>query len=183
MYFHFEDMLNILVNIEVKHILVHTNAIKFSKAIAKGIENGKVSLCISVDAGSKKIHEKVKQVKSYDKVWKNIKKYASLKKPSTDNNIDLKYILVHGLNDTEEEIDLWMKKSLPYANMLILNADNNLFIRPINPEKRAMIIKKFYKLSEYFITQAKKYHINYRIEYNLQTVYLELNKELPQNLR
>lgn len=183
MYYHFEDMLKLLNKIEVKHILIHTNAIKYSRAIEEGIKKGKISLCISVDAGSKKMHEKIKQVKSFDKVWHNIKKYAKAKKPSTANNIDLKYILVHGLNDTEQEIELWMKKALPFTNMLILNADNNLFIRPINPEKRTLILHKFYDLSEFFIRKAKEYHINYRIEYNLQTVYLELNRELPQNLR
>ena len=183
MYYRFEEMLNILNNIDIKSVLVHTNAIIYSRAIAEGIKKGKVSLCISVDAGKKSTHEKIKGVKSYNKVWKNIKKYASYNTPSTSNFINLKYVLVPGQNDTEEEIELWMKQSAKYANMLILNADNNIFINPINPEKKDIIINKLYRLSEFFIKKSKEYHMNYRIEYNLQTVYIKLNKEVPENKR
>ena len=75
----------------------------------KGLKNACVDLIVSVDSGSKEMHEKIKQVKSHDKVWKNLKRYASHQKDP--NAVKVKFILIPGLNDSKEEIDLWLEKS------------------------------------------------------------------------
>ena len=73
------------------------------------MKNACVDLIVSVDSGSKEMHEKIKQVKSHDKVWKNLKRYASHQKEPYA--VKVKFILIPGVNDSKEEIDLWLEKS------------------------------------------------------------------------
>ena len=88
---------------------IHSSGILYSKAIEKGLKQKCVDLIVSVDAGSKDMHKFVKGVTSYDKVWKNLKKYASMQQDPFA--VKTKYILIPGINDSYEEIDLWLKKT------------------------------------------------------------------------
>ncbi|MCD7779574.1 MAG: radical SAM protein [Candidatus Gastranaerophilales bacterium] len=105
----FDKLLHIFMDFGFPLTRIHSSCIKYSKAVEKGLKTGCVDLIVSVDAGSKEMHEKVKQVKSYDKVWKNLKKYASNQKDP--NAVKVKYILIPDVNDSKEEIDLWLEKA------------------------------------------------------------------------
>lgn len=105
----FDKLLNIFMKAGFPLTRIHSSCIKYSKAIEKGLKDGCVDLIVSVDAGSKKMHEKVKQVKSYDKIWKNLKRYASHQKDPYA--VKTKYIVIPDLNDSKEEIELWLKKA------------------------------------------------------------------------
>jgi len=105
----FDEVLNIFIEQDFKKIIIHSSAIKYSKAIEKGLEKGVVRLIVSVDSGSKELHRKIKQVNSYDKVWANLKEYAKHQKSA--GQVQTKYIVVPGLNDNMEEIELWLNKS------------------------------------------------------------------------
>ncbi len=105
----FDKLLNIFMDYGFPLTRIHSSCIKYSRAIEKGLKKGCVDLIVSVDAGSKQMHEKVKQVKSYDKVWKNLKRYASHQKDPYA--VKVKYILIPGINDRKEEIDLWLNKT------------------------------------------------------------------------
>ena len=74
----FNEIIDYFIEHNYKNIIIHTNNIVYSKAIEKGIRENAVSLMISIDAGTKKCHEKVKRVKSFDKVWHNFHKYSWL---------------------------------------------------------------------------------------------------------
>ena len=86
---------------------IHSSCILYSKAVEKGLKNGCVDLIVSLDAGSKEKHKEVKGVDSYKKVWKNLKKYASNQKDPYA--VKTKFILIPGINDSKEEIDLWLE--------------------------------------------------------------------------
>lgn len=105
----FDKLLNIFMDLGFSLTRIHSSCIKYSRTIEKGLKNGCVDLIVSVDSGSKQMHEKIKQVKSYDKVWKNLKRYASHQKDPFA--VKTKYILIPELNDNKEEIDLWLEKS------------------------------------------------------------------------
>ena len=77
--------------------------------LEKGLTDGKVFLNISVDAGTEEMHAKIKQVRTYKRVWNNIKKYASFQK--NPNQVKIKYNIVPDVNDLENEIKLWLKLS------------------------------------------------------------------------
>lgn len=105
----FDTLLNIFMKKGFPLTRIHSSCIKYSRAIEKGLKNGCVDLIVSIDAGSKEMHEKIKQVKSHDKVWKNLKRYASHQKDPYA--VKTKYIVIPDLNDSKEEIELWLKKS------------------------------------------------------------------------
>ena len=180
LYYKFEELLNLLIKNNVKDIIIHSNVILYSKTIEQGIKKGCVSLCISIDAGSKETHEKVKRVKSFDKVWKHIKKYAKVKNPIFKNRIELKYIIIPNINDSEKEIELWIDKAIKAGiNNLVLNADNNIFIQEHSQEDKERMLKRVVELSDYFVEKVREKNIRYRTEFNVNSAYKILNRDIP----
>ncbi len=106
----FEDMLHLLLDYGCDNILINSSGIKYSKAIEKGLAEHKLELVISIDAGCKETYEKIKLVKTYDIVTENLRKYS---KAQGENKHLLcsKYIIVPEYNDSETEIELWLKNS------------------------------------------------------------------------
>ena len=180
LYYKFEELLSLLIDNKIKNIIIHSNVILYSKAIEKGIKEGYVSLCVSIDAGSKQTHEKVKGVKSFDTVWKHIKKYAKVKNPLMKNRIELKYIIIPDVNDTEEEIELWINRAIKAGvNNLVINADNNIFIKQHNEEEKQRMLNRVVELSDFFVKKVREKNIRYRTEFNVNSAYRLLNKNIP----
>lgn len=67
---------------------INTTAVLFSETIMKGLQEGNISIQISVDSGSPQTYKKVKGVDKYEIVWTNIKKYCQF-----SNMVRVKYIL------------------------------------------------------------------------------------------
>lgn len=105
----FDKVLDLFLENNFKKIIIHSSAIKYSKEIEKGLKKGSVQLIISVDSGTKALHKKIKQVNSYDKVWANLNEYAKHQK--TAGQVKTKYIVIPGINDNLEEIQIWLQKS------------------------------------------------------------------------
>ncbi len=105
----FDNLLHIFMDFGFPLTRIHSSCIKYSGAIEKGLKNGCVDLIVSVDSGSKQMHQKVKQVKSYDRVWANLKRYAKHQKDPYA--VKAKYIVIPGVNDIKEELDLWLKNA------------------------------------------------------------------------
>ncbi|SFU65740.1 radical SAM protein [Butyrivibrio sp. INlla21] len=79
------------------HIL--TNASVYSETIQKLITDGKGEILVSLDAGTKNTFKEVKGVDIFETVYKNLEKYRGFGK------VTLKYIMLPGLNDNENDID------------------------------------------------------------------------------
>lgn len=103
----FEELVHMLLDYDVKNIRIHSDGIKYSPAIEKGLKLGKITLITSVDSGSKEVYEQVKQVPCFDKVWNNLAKYAKTK----NGLIRTKYVLIPGVNDSLREVKQWLKKT------------------------------------------------------------------------
>ncbi|MBE7704180.1 MAG: radical SAM protein [Cyanobacteria bacterium SIG29] len=103
----FEELVYLLLEYDVHNIRIHSDGIKYSPAIEKGLKLGKITLITSVDSGSKQTYEKIKQVSCFDKVWQNMAKYAKTK----NGLIRTKYVLIPGINDSLSEIKKFMKKT------------------------------------------------------------------------
>lgn len=101
----FDKLIDIFVNNGAKNIRINTSAIKYSKAIEKSLKLGVMSIVISTDSGCQETYEKIKQVKTYKKVWENIRKY--LKAAVDKKLVMVKFILIPDVNDSYKEIDLW----------------------------------------------------------------------------
>lgn len=83
---------------------VYSSGINYSQTLAKCLHEGLCDLVISVDSGTKEIYEKIKRVKHFTDVWRNIKKYAE--KAVSDGGIygrmTVKYVIVPGINNTQK---------------------------------------------------------------------------------
>lgn len=103
----FEELVYLLLDYDVYNIRIHSDGIKYSPAIEKGLKLGKITLITSIDSGSKETYEKIKQVPCYDKVWQNMAKYAKTK----NGLIRTKYVLIPGINDSFSELKNFLKKT------------------------------------------------------------------------
>ncbi len=106
----FDDLIKLFIDYDLSNIRVLTNATKYSKIVECGIKEGRVNIVVSVDSGTRETFIKVKRYDFYDKVWENVKKYASVQ-PQTDR-VKTKFILIPYVNDSQEEITKWINKSI-----------------------------------------------------------------------
>ena len=179
MYYKFEEALNILIDADIKNIIINTNAIIYSEAITKAIAQGVAEVVVSIDAGTKDVHQKVKRVVSFDRVLENFAKYCKAKQPQNSNSVCSKYIIVPHLNDSKEEIKKWMTFSKKMnATKLIINADDRIYMTEPNIDD----FKKIKELCDYFISEAKKANISYRIYGNAINIYSTLGITPPQSV-
>jgi wyosine [tRNA(Phe)-imidazoG37] synthetase (radical SAM superfamily) len=102
-----KDELNWLLDFATKKnrsLEILTAGMFYSKEIEKVLKEKKnIIVNISVDSGNKETYYKIKQVKYFDKVWENIEKYKKIAK--NNNDIVVKYILIDGINDDDNNIN------------------------------------------------------------------------------
>lgn len=93
-------------------ILMLSSGVNYSKEIESVLKIKNSVLKISVDSGTRAVFNKIKRVEKYDRVWKNIKKYINVtnKYKANYTRVELKYIIIPGINDTISEVDAFIKK-------------------------------------------------------------------------
>ena len=108
----FDDIVKLFLKYNYRFNIA-TCATKHLRIIDKLLKNGLVEIRISVDSAREETYKKIKCTNYYHQVWQNIKSYA--KKQACEYSLRLKYIIIPGLNDNEEEILLWLKKTKEYG--------------------------------------------------------------------
>ncbi len=98
-----------------------SSGIKYSQAIEKVLTIADINLKISPDAGTKQTYEKIKRVKAFNIVWENLKKYIKSAKNNSKAVIEIKYVLIPGINDNIDEINAFLSKckSINAKNIVI----------------------------------------------------------------
>lgn len=91
-------------------IQILSSGIKYSPTIAQILSNGNAELIISPDSGKKETFEKIKRVKAYNNVWRNLEKYIETAAGNHNAEIQIKYIIIPDVNDSLEEINAFLKK-------------------------------------------------------------------------
>lgn len=176
-YREFEALLNEFIKNDFTKIIIHTNAIKKSRAIIKGLKKGVIRILVSIDAGSKEVHQKVKQVKSYDSVWKTLKEYAK-NQPVGADYVKAKYIIVPGLNDTEQEIDLWLTKCKEInIKSVVLNLDFRWLMDNVNND-----LMPLYNLMKYTQNKAKELGMNCELYGQIFQIKCEVENSREENI-
>lgn len=145
----FNDLIGLFLEYDLKPIRVLTNATVYSEVVKNAIQKGNLNIVVSVDSGTKETFIKVKRRDFYDKVWENIASYASVQ-PQTDR-VKTKFIVIPNLNDTKEEIDAWINKSIE-AGVKHLTIDLEMMFYDKNKEN---IPNSIYDLFEYAINKIK----------------------------
>lgn len=87
-----------------------TSAIKYSDCIASALMTIPSKIIVSVDSGTKEMYEKIKRVKAFDLVWKNLAKYIKCTTNNPKAEVYIKYILIPGVNDTIQEAENFIHK-------------------------------------------------------------------------
>ena len=77
---------------------IFTNASTYDKKIAEVLQRGKSEVFVSLDSGTRETYNKVKGMDCFEKVIANLKRY------NEDGTVFLKYILLPGINDSDEDI-------------------------------------------------------------------------------
>ena len=160
----FEELINLLLDYDVYNIRIHSDGIKYSPGIERGLRLGKITLITSVDSSSAPVYEKIKQVPCYDKVWKNLKKYADAK----NGLIRTKYVLIPGINDNLTEIKNWLQKTYEVGiKNIAFDIEDNWF-----KENREDIPQYIYVIFDFVYECYKQYKIEscelYERAYNLK---------------
>ena len=150
----FDDLINLFIKEKMVNIRVLTNATKFSEAVYNGIKEGVVNIVVSVDSGKKETFIKIKKYDFYDKVWENIEKYTSVMKEK--NSVKTKFILIPGVNDTEEEIDCWLEKSISCGIKHIAFDVEMMWF----DENKNNIPSCVFDITKYLINKAKDKNLN-----------------------
>lgn len=159
----FEDLVYLLLDYDVYNIRIHSDGIKYSPAIEKGLKLGKITLITSVDSSSPEVYEKIKQVQCFDKVFKNLENYAK-----TQNGlIRTKYVLIPGYNDNLAEAKNWMQKTYDIGvRHIAFDIEDNWF-----KEHREDIPKYIYVIFDYVYECYKQFGLEscelYERAYNL----------------
>lgn len=107
----FDEITNFFIKKGEKLIMVHTNGIKPVKSVINGLKTDTMSVTVSVDCGSREKFKQIKQVDAYDKVKDTLKKYVKAQ-GTNKRMVRSKYIIVPGVNDTKQDIDLWVDETL-----------------------------------------------------------------------
>lgn len=87
-----------------------TSAIKYSDCIASALSTIPSKIIVSVDSGTKQMYERIKRVKAYDVVWKNLEKYINCTKNNSKADVFVKYIIIPDCNDSVEEVKAFIAK-------------------------------------------------------------------------
>ncbi len=123
----FEDLVNIFIKNGVKRIEIATNGIKYLPIIENIVDKTFVDINVSIDSGCRETFKAIKTVDKFDDVVENLKKYSKL--PLL---LRLKYILVRGVNDNQEEISKYINlmKSIGINNSeLMIDQCDSEFIQ------------------------------------------------------
>ena len=84
---------------------IYSSGIKYSSHIEKAIKLGCCTLIISLDSGNPDLYKKIKNVDEFNTVVNNIAIYCKAQDELPERKyVILKYILIPGVNDTEEYI-------------------------------------------------------------------------------
>ena len=151
----FEDIIKILLKNNVPRITVHSSGIKYSKAIEKGIKEGKVNVCLSADAGSRDTYMAVKRVDKFDKLWENVEKYANAQPKDKKHLVETKLILIPDVNTNRGEIEKWFSLNLACGvKTIVVDIENEYCkeLRSRNEEKPKYLVD----LCNYIIKRAKE---------------------------
>ncbi len=138
-----------------------SSAVKYSPAIEKVLSSCDINLKISPDAGRKETYEKIKRVKAFDIVWRNIAKYIKAAEKNNKAVIEIKYVIIPGINDNLEEIQAFLDKCKSVnAKNIVVDIEHYWLYDEGKREKPQSIIEAV-RFFEKLRTQSDFFKIDY----------------------
>ncbi len=166
----FEKVLNMLLDYGVKDIRINTNAIKYSKAIEKGIKKGVISLVSSVDSGTREKFKLIKSVDKHNDVWKNMQKYCNAQ--VKDYQVKTKLIILPGINTTTEEVDAWIDKSKKIGlKYIAVDIELNWYFK-----NKDNLPKELFEIFNHIIKKAEENELKIEYQDRAEMLLNKINK-------
>ena len=137
-------------------VQILSSGIIYSEAISQILKTGSAELSISPDAGTKKMYEKIKRVKAFDRVWGNLKEYIAAVKGNPKSRVEIKYIIIPNVNDNKREVMAFIEKcrSVGCENIHV-DIEHHWFSENKNkniPKNIKDIIELFQSQKEFFVS-------------------------------
>lgn len=162
----FEAILKILDKYDCVPIF-NSSCVEFEKSVEKHLKKGNGMLIVSTDSGTKELHNKIKQVDTFEKVWTNISKYA--KAANRKGIVYTKYIVLKDINDNEDAITAFIQKSKESGvQSILMEIDHYYFC-----ENRDKVPKYIIDLFYFAYNKAKELGIDCQIYSNSSVLLLQ----------
>lgn len=134
---------------------IYSSGIKYSSHIEKAIKMGRCTLIISLDSGNPDLYKKIKNVDKFSTVVNNVARYCKAQDELPERKyVILKYILIPGVNDTEEYIYEFLSVA-KQINCQEVRCDLEQEWYKRNKNNFDLVSPLFY-IMKYFDLQAKK---------------------------
>ena len=174
----FEDLLDLLVEHKdvVPKVIIHTSGIKYSPAIARGIQAGKVDVVVSMDSGSSETFKIIKNVNAYEKVVENTRKYAEAELIENPPLVGTKFILMPNINDNIEEAEKWLSVTKECgARSIVVDIEHQWF--RVQREKSAFP-QHGRDVLHYILQRAEELELQVTL-YNSARYFIENEQDFP----
>ena len=147
----FKDIVNLFLKYSPSEMNILSSGILYDKSIANALKHDNTNLIISMDAGTEETFKKIKRIDKLPTMIENIKKYMQASERAIDHVL-IKYIIINNLNDTEEELEAFLKLAKSTGTPRIrLDIE---FCRGCNKKKGQPIPQKIYDLVNYATNKA-----------------------------
>lgn len=190
----FDELLNLFIK-EGSKVRVHSSGILFSRAIREGLKKGAVTVVISPDSADKQTYKTVKRVDKSNNVWDNIKHYRKNLPEDLAPNVKVKYIIIPGINDSFEEVTLFLNKlreydiksaivdvEYTYANRNTGKVSPHVYILMDYIEHFCKENNMSYDLYDSAIYADKNRNFNKTTDFNIENLKNSLSKYQQENL-
>ena len=129
------DIMKLIKNKKLR-AKIFTNATTYMNELKDLLSENLICLNVSLDAGTARTFEKIKGVDCFDKVVGNLKKYAE-----SGGSIELKYIVLEGINCEESDIDGFVGIAEELcADVIISRCNCNQMLNPPTSEEYSAIL-------------------------------------------
>jgi pyruvate-formate lyase-activating enzyme len=130
-----------LIRDKKRRMQIFTNASLYNENIKNLINEELVSLVVSLDSGTAETFAKIKGVDCFEKVINNLKAYKA-----KSNWLDLKYIVLDGVNDNEKDIDNFVEIAIGLEANVAISANSLTTDKRLSPTSLKMCLRLIDKL-------------------------------------
>lgn len=174
----FDDLVDLFLENGTK-LKIHSSGLKYNETIAKGIEQGKITLVLSADSGTKEMYKTIKNVDGFEIFWENAAKYAQHQSKDNPFLVATKYILIPNVNTNKREINKWFNLNKK-AGIRCIAADVEDNECAKLREENKEFPRSLYRLSKYIVNKADDLGLRFLFYNNFW--YLYYNTQAKRDL-
>ncbi len=142
-------------------LLLLSSGIRYSEEIGDILRTHNAFMTISVDSGTEKTYKRIKRVDAYEQTWNNIKQYIIDAKNNPNANVELKYIVIPGVNDSIDEAKKFIEKCIEINCKYIKTEIEHFYMKENYNNKMPESCKEVFK---YFFQIVKEKNLKLMTE-------------------